>query len=46
MSSDHEVMAAIDDEAPERRLIIADLTADDSWLSIPAADALALVDWR
>jgi hypothetical protein len=40
-----EVMAAI--EADEReRLVIADVSRDGAWLSVPVPDAAALRDWR
>lgn len=41
-----EVMASIDGAASSRRLIIADVSADESWVSIPAANAIELPDWR
>lgn len=43
---DHEVMASIDGERTDTRLVIADITADDAWLSIPTPAAVRLDDWR
>lgn len=39
------VMAAIDGDAPDRRLIIADTEADDAWVSVAVADARPLAEW-
>lgn len=36
------VMAAHDEED----LVIADVTRDDAWLVVPAAEAPELMDWR
>jgi hypothetical protein len=36
------VMAAHDEED----LVIADVTRDDAWLVVPAAEAPELTDWR
>ena len=41
-----EVMAALDDSGGVTRLIVADITADDAWLSILASEAPVLTDWR
>lgn len=43
---DSEVMASIDDEGCDPRLVIADITADESWVSISAATAVRLADWQ
>jgi hypothetical protein len=40
------VMAAIDANHEFERLIIADVTTDDSWLSILEPAAVSLKDWR
>ncbi|MFB6104542.1 MAG: hypothetical protein ABEJ57_05575 [Halobacteriaceae archaeon] len=37
-----DVMAALDQE----NLVIADLSREDAWLTIPATDAPDLTDWR
>lgn len=41
-----QVMAAIDSDDRGPRLVIADISADESWLSVPATDAANLADWR
>ncbi|MDZ7701113.1 MAG: hypothetical protein U5J98_03060 [Halobacteriales archaeon] len=41
-----EVMAAIDSDTCGPRLVIADINADDSWVSMPATAAPCLTDWR
>ncbi len=39
-------MAAIDRSGGAARLVIADVTRDDTWLSIPASEAPTLAEWR
>lgn len=39
-----EVMAAIDDAGPTERLVLADVSRDDAWLSVGLEDAAALDD--
>lgn len=41
-----EVMASVDDADDRETLIIADVTAEGAWLSVPVADAPSLVNWR
>jgi hypothetical protein len=41
-----EIMAAIDRSGDVSRLVIADVTRDDAWLSVCASEALALCKWR
>ena len=41
-----EVMAAIDSDGHGPRLVIADINADDSWVSMSATAAPCLADWR
>jgi hypothetical protein len=41
-----EVMAAIDSDGRGPRFVIADISADGSWLSVPATAAACLADWR
>jgi hypothetical protein len=41
-----EVMAAIDSDRHGPRLVIADISADGSWLSMPATATASLADWR
>lgn len=40
------VMASIDGDRGETRLIIADVSRDDAWLSMPETTAPSLVLWR
>jgi hypothetical protein len=44
--SRNEVMAAIDSDGHGPRLVIADISADESWVSMPARAAASLADWR
>jgi len=41
-----EVMASIDTDRGADRLIIADITDNDRWLSTPARDGVSLADWH
>jgi hypothetical protein len=41
-----EVMASIDGEGEGSRLVIADVTADGTWLSVPEESAAPLDEWR
>ena len=41
-----EIMAAIDADAEGRRLVIADVTAEETWLSVPEDAAALLTEWR
>lgn len=41
-----EVMASIDGVGRARRLIIADVTGNDRWLSVPLAEGVSLSEWR
>lgn len=41
-----EVMASIDAGGDAPRLVIADITADGTWLSVPEAVAASLSEWR
>jgi len=40
------VMAAIDDGGASARLVIADVSRDDAWLSVQESEAPALGEWR
>ena len=40
------VMAAIDDSGATARLVVADISRDDAWLSIPRAEAPTLDEWQ
>jgi hypothetical protein len=41
-----DVMASLDDEGRESRLVIADISRDDAWVSVTEADATPLSAWR
>lgn len=41
-----EVMASIDADGDGSRLVIADVTADGTWLSVPEDAAATLTEWR
>lgn len=41
-----DVMASLDDDGPESRLVIADISTDDAWMSVTEADATPLSAWR
>jgi hypothetical protein len=41
-----DVMASLDGDGPESRLVIADITRDEAWVSVTEADATALSAWR
>ena len=41
-----EVMASLDDDGRTERLIIADTTADDAWLSVSVSGSVALQNWQ
>ena len=41
-----EVMAAIDSDGHGPRLVIADIASEESWVSVSAAAAACLADWR
>ena len=44
--ADHEVMASVDDGGNMEEFIIADISRDNSWISIPLTEAAALPDWQ
>jgi hypothetical protein len=41
-----EVMAAIDDNGGSRRLVIADVSTDGSWLSAPTDASVSIAEAR
>lgn len=41
-----DVMAAIDEEGGVTRLVIADVSTDESWLAAPAESAASLAELR
>lgn len=42
VDGESEVMASVDDDGAETRLIIADTSTDDAWIAMPIEDAVAL----
>lgn len=44
-TADREVMAALDDVDQTTQLLIADVTRDEAWLSMPASEAPIIEDW-
>lgn len=41
-----EVMASVDTEGSTRRLVIADLSRDDAWISMPVAESVRVPAWQ
>jgi hypothetical protein len=39
-------MASIDDDGTEKEFVIADISRDDSWITIPLKEAATLPNWR
>jgi hypothetical protein len=39
-------MASLDDDGPESRLVIADISRDEAWMSVTEDHATALSAWR
>ena len=46
VAEDAEVMSSVDDDGRVERLVIADISRENAWLTVPVADAAALPDWR
>ena len=46
VANDAEVMASVDDDGDEARLVIADITCDNAWISMPVANAASVPNWR
>lgn len=45
--SAEDVMASVDDDdGGVERFVIADISRDDAWLSLPLAEAATLADWQ
>jgi len=40
------VMAALDEDSGEQRLVIADVSREEAWVSMTAAAASELPEWR
>lgn len=45
-SAADDVMASVDGDGAAARFVIADISRDDAWLSIPLTGAAALSDWQ
>lgn len=45
VETDAEVMAAVED-GPEQTFVIADVSQDEAYLTLPLADAASLPAWR
>ncbi|WP_227374989.1 DUF7556 family protein [Haladaptatus halobius] len=41
-----EVMASVDDDGRTERLVIADISREDAWISMRMTDAASLSDWQ
>lgn len=41
-----DVMASVDDDGSTERFVIADISRDDAWLSMPLSEATILSDWE
>jgi hypothetical protein len=41
-----DVMTSVDGDGPGTQVIIADISRDEAWLSVPLTEASALGDWR
>lgn len=39
-------MGSVDDDGTVERFVIADISRDDAWLSLPLAEAATLADWQ
>ncbi len=46
VDGESEVMTSIDDADDGECVIIADVTTDEAWLSMPLRDAVSLPEWR
>jgi len=46
VSEEPEIVSVIDETDTGRTFIVADLSRDESWLSVPASDAAPLNDLR
>ena len=44
--ADHaEVMASVDTDGSSRRLVIADVSRDDAWISMTVSETVQVPDW-
>ncbi|WP_458185912.1 DUF7556 family protein [Haladaptatus sp. NG-WS-4] len=46
VADDSEVMASVDDGGQTKRLVIADVSCDDAWISMRTSDVASLPAWR
>ncbi|WP_266079209.1 DUF7556 family protein [Haladaptatus caseinilyticus] len=46
VADDTEVMASVDDDGQTERLVIADISREDAWISMRVTDAASLPDWQ
>ena len=46
VADDAEVMASVDDDGHTERLVIADISSEDAWISMQTADVASLPDWQ
>ncbi|MBB6647323.1 DUF7556 family protein [Halobellus ruber] len=44
-ASNTEVMASVDSASAQPEFVIADVSRDDAWLSVPVAEAPSLREW-
>jgi len=42
----NDVMASVDDDGTGEEFIIADVSRDNSWISMPLKEAAALPNWQ
>ena len=42
----NDVMASVDDDGTTEEFIIADISRDNTWISVPLKESAALPDWR
>ncbi|GAA0223606.1 hypothetical protein ACFFQF_09025 [Haladaptatus pallidirubidus] len=46
VADDTEVMASVDDDGETKRLVIADISCEDAWISMHVKDTTSLPDWQ
>ncbi|SIR54213.1 hypothetical protein SAMN05421858_2728 [Haladaptatus litoreus] len=46
VADDSEVMASVDDDGNTKRLVIADISCEDAWISMRVEGTTSLPDWR
>lgn len=46
VANDSEVMASVDDDGRTKRLVIADVSREDAWISMCVTDTAPLLDWQ